>query len=102
MFSKIWRFLRQIGIGGQQTKIDDVSQLIRLGRDEYKYVEGDRSVIVFIEMLTGVPNKLIHSDSIDKWLPPHHDEKISEEQRQKIAKKISTFLAGKSYSVKIK
>jgi len=102
VLSKIWRFLRRLGIGGQQTRIDDSSQLIRLGRDEYRYVEGDRSVNVYVEMLTGVPSKLIHSDSIDQWLPPHQDEQINDEERHRISNKIANFLTGKGYSVEIK
>ena len=95
------QFLLQLGLGGRETRIDSVSQLIRLGRDEYRFVEGDRSVLVFIEMLRGTPNRLIQLSSIEHWLPPHEDQEIGKEEQQRIADKIANFLAGQGYKVEI-
>jgi hypothetical protein len=100
-FSDIRHLLRRLGLGGRETRIDDKSQLIRVGRDEYKYLEEERAVVVFIEMLSGAPNRLIHLSSIDQWIPPHKDQPITEEERQRIAKKIAKFLADQGYSVQI-
>jgi Immunity protein 74 len=82
-------------------RIDSSSRLIRLGRDEYKYVEGDRSLILFIELLTGKPELAIHSSSIDKWLPPDEDQTITEEERQQVTRKIAQYLAERGRSVMI-
>ena len=100
MLSKLWGLLIRLGIG-RETRIDDSSQLIMLGRDEYKYIEGERSLVLQIEMLRGVPNRLLYSSTIKRWLPPHQDERISEEDRQRIATKIANFLVSQGYSVKV-
>ena len=99
--SKIWRWLRRAGIGGAESRIDSGSQLIRLGRDEYKYIEGERSLVLQIDMGIGVPNRLLYSSTIKRWLPPHQDETITEEDRQRIASKIANFLVSQGYSVKV-
>jgi hypothetical protein len=101
MLSKIWRWLRRLGIGGAESQIDSFSQLMRLDRDGYKYIEGERSLVLQIDMLRGVPNRLLYSSTIKRWLPPHQDERISEEDRQRIATKIANFLVSQGYSVKV-
>jgi len=101
MLSKTWRWLRRLGIGGRESRIDSGSQLMRLGRDEYKYVEGERSLVLQIDMGRGVPNRLLYSSTIKRWLPPHQNETISEEDRKRIAAKIANFLTGQGYSVKV-
>ena len=101
MFSKIWQQLRRAGIGGAKSRIDSTSQLLRLDRDGYKYVEGERSLVLQIDMLRGVPNRLLYSSTIKRWLPPHQDEMITEEDRKRIAAKIANFLTSQGYSVKV-
>src|SRR5262245_35143301 len=99
MISKIWRLLISSGIG-RVTRIDDSSQLTKLGRDEYKYLEGERSLVLQVDMLRG-RNRLLYSSTIERWLPPHEDETISEEDRRRIAAKIASFLTSQGYSVKV-
>jgi len=101
VFSKLWGSLRRLGIGGRESRIDAESQLIRLGRDEYKYIEEEHSLILQIDMGVGVPNRLLYSSTIKRWLPPHQDETISQEDRQRIASKIASFLVSQGYSVKV-
>lgn len=98
--SIIWRFLVWLGIG-RKTRIDDDSELFQVGRDEYKYVERDRSLLLQIEMLHGKPSKLIYSSTIKGWLPPHQTDKISEEDRKRIAEKIAQFLTREGESVQV-
>src|SRR5258706_7785603 len=78
--SPFWRFLIWFGIG-RETEIDSTTQLFKEGRDEYKYVEGGRSLLVQIDMLGG-RGKMLYSPTIKRWLPPHQDERISEEDRR--------------------
>jgi hypothetical protein len=99
--SKFWRFLVWLGVG-QETLIDDVSQLVRVGRDEYKYLEGERSLLVQIDMLRGKPSKMLYSSTIGPWLPPHQDEPVTEADRSRIANKIADFLTRHGESVVIK
>ena len=98
--SIIWRLLIWLGVG-RETRIDDKSALFKVGRDEYKYVERGRSLLLQIEMLHGRPSKLIYSSTIKDWLPPHQDEKITDEDRKRIAKTIAQFLTAQGESVQI-
>jgi hypothetical protein len=70
-------------------KIDEISSMERVGRDEYRYVEGDHVLTLQIEMLSGEPRRVIYSRTIKKWLPPHDNEVISDEKRKQIVEKIS-------------
>ena len=95
--SKIWRFLIWLGIG-RETEIDGTNQLFKVGRDEYKYIERGRSLLVQIDMLGG-SRKILYSSTIKQWLPPHQDQRISEEDRRRIANKIAGFLTSQGESV---
>jgi len=82
-------------------QIDDVSSMERLGRDEYKYIEGDHALTVQVEMLSGTPSRVIYERTIKKWLPPHEHEIIGEEKRKAILEKIRRYfeINGISYIV---
>jgi|SRR5215472_8863076 len=82
-------------------QIDDVSSMERLGRDEYKYIEGDHALTVQVEMLSGTPSRVIYERTIKKWLPPHEHEIIGEEKRKEILEKIRRYfeINGISYIV---
>ena len=99
MFENLNRFFKRFQTN---KKIDDVSSLERLGRDEYKYIEGERALTVQIEMLSGTPKRLIYSRTIKCWLPPHEHETISEQKRKEIIEKICKYfeINHLSYTVK--
>ena len=82
-------------------QIDDVSSMERLGRDEYKYIEGDHALTVQVEMLSGTPSRVIYERTIKKWLAPHEHEIIGEEKRKEILEKIRRYfeINGISYIV---
>jgi hypothetical protein len=63
----------------------------RLGRDEYKYIEGDHALTLQIEMLSGTPKRVIYSRTIKKWMPPHDNEAISDEKRKQILERICKY-----------
>jgi hypothetical protein len=86
---------------GRKLNIDDNRSLVRLGRDEYKYCDGDHELILQIEMLTGKPNRLLYSSTIKQWLPPHESEPIDSMQRREIAERISGCLETAGYTVQI-
>jgi hypothetical protein len=98
MFESISKLLKKFRTIKQ---IDDTSSMERLGRDEYKYVEGDHALTVQIEMLSGTPSRVIYERTIKTWLPPHDHEKIDDEKRKAILKKICRYfeINGISYIV---
>ena len=71
--------------------IDDVSSMERVGRDEYKYIEGDRALMVQIEMLSGTPKRVLYSRTIKNWMPPYDRENITEEKKKEIVGKICKY-----------
>jgi hypothetical protein len=88
-------------VGGRKAKIDDNRKLIRVGRDEYKYYEGDHVVVLQIEMLRGKPSRLIYASTIHNWLPPYERDAISEAKRATIAETIRLFLESQGESAAI-
>ncbi len=88
MFDTVGKFLKRF-----QTvrKIDNISSVERLGRDEYKYIEGDRALTLQIEMLSGTPQRVIYSRTIKSWLPPNDKEEITDQKRKEILTKICKY-----------
>ena len=88
MFDTVKKFLKRFQ---SITKIDGLSSVERLGRDEYKYIEGDRALILQIEMLSGTPQRVIYSRTIKNWLPPHDKEEITDQTRKDILEKLCKY-----------
>jgi Immunity protein 74 len=88
MFENVGRFFKKFRTIKQ---VDDVSSMERLGRDEYKYIEGDHALTLQIEMLSGTPKRVIYSRTIKKWMPPHDNEAISDEKRKQILERICKY-----------
>jgi hypothetical protein len=99
MFQKIRELFDRLT--GRELNIDNKRSLVRLGRDEYKYCDGDHALVLQIEMLTGKPDHLLYSSTIKRWLPPHENEAIGSTQRREIAERISRCLAKAGYTVEI-
>lgn len=98
MLRAVIRFLQRMG--HLQSKVHDC-KLVRLGRDEYKYCEGDHALIVQVDMLNGTPNRLIYTSTIKQWLPPYEGEAIQATQRGEIAERIGALFEENGYSVTI-
>jgi len=86
---------------GRELIIDGDRSLVRLGRDEYKYCEGNHALVLQIEMLTGKPERLLYSSTIKQWLPPHENDPIDSIQRREIAERISRCLEKAGLTVEI-
>jgi hypothetical protein len=70
-------------------------------RDEYKYVEGERLMIINAELLGGKIERAICYDSIRRWEPPFDHEPISEEKRQEILRNFCSYLESQHISYKV-
>ena len=68
-------------------KLDGSSKLIKTSRDEYKYIEDNHEMLIYVEFM----GCWIYENSIDKWLPPHEAEFISEEKKKEILGKLCSF-----------
>jgi|GraSoiStandDraft_10_1057309.scaffolds.fasta_scaffold214134_1 hypothetical protein len=82
--------------------IDSISSMERLGRDEYKYIEGDRALTVQVEMLSGTPRRVIYSRTIKNWMPPHDNEIITEDKRKEIVANICKYFEMNNISYTVK
>ena len=98
MFNSISEFFRKFKT---VKTIDGLASMERLGRDEYKYVEGDHALKLQVEMLSGNPRRVIYSRTIKNWLPPYEKEKITEQKRKEILKRVCKYFDtnGISYTV---
>jgi hypothetical protein len=95
---------RQIGevfdrLTGRELHNDSNRSLRRLGRDEYKYCDGDHALVVQVEMLTGKSERVLYSSTIKQWLPPHENEPLDSTQRREIADRIWRCLENSGYTV---
>jgi hypothetical protein len=74
----------------------------RMGRDFYKYIEGDHSVLVQVELQGGNPDYIIYSASISQWLPPYENDKVTDADRSRILQKVGRFIEyyGETYAVR--
>jgi hypothetical protein len=82
--------------------IDANTSLTSTSRDEFKYREGDHELLVFVELLPSKPGLLIWPTSIKQWPPPYENEPITEEDRERILKKIEQYFVsiGQSYAIR--
>jgi len=72
-----------------------------LGRTGIEYTEGARSVFVDSEVLAGGHGIAISKGSIKAWQPPHQDEKITEEERQRIVDNICRAIRFRNQPVQV-
>jgi hypothetical protein len=98
MFNSISQFFRKFGA---TMTIDGTASMEPLGRDEYKYVEGDHALKLQVEMLSGTPRRVIYSRTIKNWLPPNENERITEQKRKEILERVCKYfdVNGISYTV---
>ena len=61
MFEVISKLFRKFGT---IKEIDNLCSMERLGRDEYKYIQGSHTLTLQIEMLSGSPKRVIYSGDI--------------------------------------
>jgi hypothetical protein len=72
-----------------------------LGRDELKYTEDGRELIIYSELQTG-NGRCLHADSIRNWLPPYDREPVTEEKKQEIVSMACEYLKARGYKVILK
>jgi hypothetical protein len=84
-------FKRVCWQGFRSARSDEGYQVRLFGfRRGLQYSEGDHVLRVNIEL--SVSANIIYIDSLKSWLPPHQDEKISEEKRRQIQQRVIAAL----------
>lgn len=83
-------------------KLDSSSRLVRLGRDYYRYEEGDLLVTMQIDALSGVPDTVIYTATMTGVHPPDATvSALTEAERVRIAEKIASYFRRRGHSVEI-
>lgn len=99
LFSRLRRFYERFMSG--EVARDGTRRLHLAGRDGFRYSDGDRSVLIETEMLTGDVNRVIYAGLITNWLPPHEAESILPEQRSEIVRTVYEFLVQQGRVVEV-
>ena len=63
-------------------KIAENCYLVSGTRDELVVACGDHKVKFYMERLRGKPDRIIYKGAEKKWIPPHENKPISDEQYQ--------------------
>ncbi len=63
-------------------KIAENCYLDVISKDELVVTYGNRKVKISMERLKGKPDRVIYSDKLKSWLPPHENDPLSEELYQ--------------------
>ena len=84
------RLLAKI-FGPRAQRIDNHRTIRRVGRDAYRYCDGDHCVTVDVEMLVDDPSDVIYAGSIRRWSGRYTDP-IDETRRREIAQTIQMYL----------
>lgn len=71
----------------------------RVGRDDHRYFEGDRTVLVPGEMLT--TGYVIYAYAIKRWDPPHQRQRISRDERIRIVENVTRALESEGEQIKV-
>ena len=67
-----------------------------------EYREGDKVMLIDSEILnTKVPSVAIWKDRIQTWKPPYDIEKITEEKRMEILKRVSAALKWQNTPIEV-
>jgi len=71
------------------------------GRDQFKCCIGDRCAYIYAEMCAGEVNYAIDKASPSAWLPPHADEPMNREDRERMLRNLCKYLdhAGRTYRI---
>jgi len=63
-------------------KIDENLYLSAPSKDELVVTYGKRKTKIYMEILSGKPDRIIYIDKGAKWLPPYENEPMSEQEYQ--------------------
>ena len=73
-------------LGRRSHSIDHIT------KDRFLYKQGERSLVIYGEMLSGEFDFVIYSSAIANWMPPHQSEQISATDKARILKRLAEFM----------
>ena len=75
-------------------------RLYTIGRDMIRHTDGERSVLVETEMLTGSVDRVVYA-GVMRSLPPHENEVIDHARSSQIVAMVGDYLASRGERVEI-
>ena len=72
-----------------------------IGRDRFRYREGDHSIIFHAELFMGQPERRIYVSSLKQWDAPFENELIADAQKRIIIERISRFFKMREISYEV-
>jgi len=72
-----------------------------LGRTGLRYRESDKSMFIDSEVLLGPSGMVVYKNSIRKWDPPHQEEAVSNESRERIVNNVRSAFLFKGYEIAV-
>ncbi|WP_119422724.1 Imm74 family immunity protein [Desertibaculum subflavum] len=72
-----------------------------LGRTGLRYREGDRSLFIDSEVLTGEPAMVLYSGSIRHWEPPHQAGTIDDATRAAIIDRVRRAIRFQGHEIDV-
>jgi hypothetical protein len=66
-------------------------QVVSVGRDGLKYVEGDHELLAQAELQSGKPDRVIYASTVRKWRAPYDQETISPEKQKEIICRLEAY-----------
>lgn len=82
-------------------QIDEITTMKSMGRGDFLLQEGNRRVRIYAELMSGPPDRSIYAKSIIRWLPPHENEPLNDEDRQRILEKTCRYFDMRKISYEI-
>ena len=83
------------------TRIDNETVLLPIDKDTFKFVEGERSVLINVERLAGDPSMVIYAGLLKQWSSPHEQQDITAEDKDRILNKICYFFDQRGWSYEV-
>ena len=72
-----------------------------LGRTGLRYIEGQRSMFVDSEVVTGPAGMVVYRDTIDRWDEPHTFEALDDEAKERILNNIRDAFRAHGFEIEV-
>jgi hypothetical protein len=82
-------------------QFDDASSVVMVDRDHLRYREGDRSLLIFQELMADPRLVGLDRESMRAWEPPHERRSLSEADKDRIINNLRRAFATRGYDVEV-
>jgi hypothetical protein len=80
---------------------DNASSVVMVDRDHLRYREGERSLLIFQELMAEPRLVGVDRESMRAWEPPHESELLSEADKDRIIANMRRAFATRGYEIEV-